>query len=290
MTPAAAIPVPAAQDFDPWAVRAVRIAATRPETPGVTTYSLEFVDADAAGPPEFRPGQFNMLYLPAIGESAISLSALPRPDGRLIHTVRTAGNVTRALAGLGVGGTFGLRGPFGVGWPVQECRGRDVVLVAGGLGLAPLRPLIELILKEPDDFGRLTILCGARSREHLLYREQYAAWSDRGARVEVTVDRATPGWDGHVGVVTLLLDRTPLPRPRETVALLCGPDVMMEYALRSARGRGVPGERIWLNMERNMNCAIGLCGHCQFGPQFLCKDGPVLRSDRLAPFLPVKDL
>ena len=293
--PAPAAPAPAAtpapaQDANPWAVRTVQIAETRPETPGVTTYSLAFVNADATGPGVFEPGQFNMLYLPAIGEAAISLSSLPQADGRLVHTVRTAGNVTGALAALGPGDTFGLRGPFGTGWPVVECRGRDVVLVAGGLGLAPLRPLIELILKEPDDFGQLTILCGARSQEHLLYRDQYAAWSDGGARVEVTVDRATPGWSGHVGVVPLLLDRTPLPRPRETTVLLCGPDVMMQYALRSARDRGVAPERIWLNMERNMNCAIGLCGHCQFGPQFLCKDGPVLRSDRLAPFLPVKDL
>jgi NAD(P)H-flavin reductase len=274
---------------DPWQAFPVTIVRVTPETPGVATYDLELCDPAVASVYQCRPGQFNMLYLPGIGESAISISALPE-GGRIPHTVRVAGNVTGALARLGEGGHLGLRGPFGRGWPLDECAGRDVVIVAGGIGLAPLRPVIHAVLAEPERYGRLTVLCGARSPEHLLYQHEHSRWLAGGAAVETTVDRWAPGWTGHVGVVPLLVDRMDLPDPRNSVLLVCGPDVMMWYTVQSALKRGLAPEQIWLTLERNMNCAIGLCGHCQFGPAFICKDGPVLRYDALAPLLRVKDL
>ena len=275
---------------NPWQAATVRIAGIDEEIPGVATYHLEFVDLAVGRSYQCQPGQFNMLYLPGIGESAISVSGPASAQGRWPHTVRVAGNVTGALSKLGRDGQLGLRGPFGSGWPMEECAGRDVVLVAGGIGLAPVRPVIEAILAQPQLHGQLTLLCGARSPEQLLYPSQYDSWRRAGARVETTVDRAMTSWRGNVGVVPLLIDRLSLPNPAGTVFFVCGPDVMMWYAVKSARQLGVPPENIWLNMERNMNCAVGLCGHCQYGPAFICKDGPVLRYDRMSPFLTVKDL
>lgn len=275
---------------NPWLAFSVQIMGITDETPGVSTYELEFTDTEVARNYRFQPGQFNMLYLPGVGEAAISLSGQSESGDRLRHTVRLAGNVTHSLAALGVGGRFGLRGPFGTPWPMEECRGRDVVAVAGGLGLAPLRPAIDAILNAPDEYGQLTILYGSRTPEHQLFEQVYPDWRQDGAVVNVTVDRSLPGWQGHVGVVPLLVDRMQLPDPENTVFLICGPDVMMNYTVSSALGRGVPAERIWINMERNMNCAVGLCGHCQYGPEFICKDGPVLRYDRVQPLLRVEDL
>ncbi len=268
---------------DPWRIFPARIAGVAAETPGVVTYELTLADTDA----DYRcaPGQFNLLYLPGVGEAAISVSGAP-----LRHTVRLAGAVTSALARLGRGGSLGLRGPFGTPWPLDACRGRHVVVAAGGIGLAPLRPVIETVLADPDGYGELSVLCGARSPEHLLYAAEYPQWRARGATVEVTVDRAPQGWRGHVGVLPLLVDRMPMPDPENTVLLICGPQVMMSYAVQSALRRGVPAQRLWLNLERHMNCGVGLCGHCQLGPLFLCKDGPVARYDAIAPFLEVHDL
>lgn len=275
---------------DPWLSYPVEITGLREETPGVATYNLQFHDKNVAETYRFRPGQFNMLYLPGIGEAAISISSDPERNDGLLHTIRTAGNVTRALARLGEGGSLGLRGPFGSSWPLDDYAGWDLVIVAGGIGLAPLRPVIYRALAERDTFGRITLLCGARSPENLLYQQEYESWKQRGAIVDVTVDRSVPGWQGHVGVVPLLLDRVRLERPEKTAVFICGPEVMMWYTARSAREKGIAAGSIWINMERNMNCAVGLCGHCQFGPAFICKDGPILRFDTLAPFLRVKDL
>jgi NAD(P)H-flavin reductase len=164
------------------------------------------------------------------------------------------------------------------------------VVVAGGIGLAPLRPVIDQVLAQPHEYHQLTVLCGARSPEFLLYRQQYPQWRSCGAVVQATVDRSANGWMGHVGVVPLLVDRMELPEPENAVLLICGPEVMMSYTVKSALQRGIRPDQIWLNLERNMNCAIGLCGHCQFGPQFVCKDGPILRYDVLEPLLKVHDL
>jgi NAD(P)H-flavin reductase len=231
-----------------------------------------------------------MLYLPGAGEAAISLSGDPASCDRLAHTIRTAGNVTRGLAAMQPGETLGMRGPFGSSWPIEECIGRDVVLVAGGIGLPPLRPLIYRLLDERRQYGRLNLLYGARSPDTRLYTSQYESWSDRGLTVQATVDRSQPGYQGNVGVVPLLLERLRTFDPRTAVLFICGPEVMMRYAARAAFERGMSPSQIWVSTERNMQCAIGLCGHCQLGPAFICKDGPVFRYDRIAPYLKVEGL
>ncbi|RMG35765.1 MAG: Ni/Fe hydrogenase subunit gamma [Planctomycetota bacterium] len=284
-----AIATPARCVTDPWKSFPARIARIRPEVPGVATFELVFEDAAVQRDFVFLPGQFNMLYVPGVGESAISISGDPVDRSCVPHTVREAGNVTHALSRLRPGATIGVRGPFGSSWPLEECRGCDVVVVAGGIGLAPLRPAVHELLRREGD-GTLTLLYGARVPSGLLYRDQFDQWRAQGCDVRLTVDRAEPGWSGEVGVVTLLLDRLPIPRPERTVLLTCGPEVMMWYTVQSALRRGIAVERIYVSLERNMNCAVGLCGHCQLGPEFICKDGPVLRFDRVSPFLKVHDL
>lgn len=274
----------------PWVSDTVRIAGIRPEIADVATYDLEFVDPRRGAAYHFLPGQFNMLYLPGVGEVAISISADPASTQPLAHTIRTAGVVTKALSQLGCGATLGLRGPFGTPWPVEEARGHDLVLVAGGIGLAPLRPVICEIHRHRDAYGRVTILHGARTPAGLLFPGEFETWRQRDIVIDTTVDRTVAGWSGHVGVVTLLLDRLELPHSRGTALFACGPEVMMHYTAQSALARGVPAEKIWLSTERNMQCAIGLCGHCQFGPVFVCKEGPVFEYSRIAPFLMVEGL
>jgi NAD(P)H-flavin reductase len=282
--------VTACNPADPWLALPAVIDDVLPETPGVATYRLRLAQREIAAQYRFRPGQFNMLYLPGVGEVAISISGDPADSSCLPHTIRQAGTVTQALARLGPKATIGLRGPFGTSWPMERCAGKDVVLVAGGIGLAPLRPVVYELLANRRRFGAVSLIYGARTADDLLYTRQFDDWTAKGLAVETTVDRANVDWKGRVGVVTLLLERLALPRPDETVLLACGPEVMMWYAAQTARARGIDPANIWMSLERNMNCAVGLCGHCQFGPEFICKDGPVFRYDRVAPFLKVESL
>jgi NAD(P)H-flavin reductase len=284
---ASGLSLPAA---NPWLSHAVMIRSIEPEVGGVATYHLEFHDDRVAAGYQVLPGQFNMLYLPGIGEIPISVSGEDATRKTWAHTIRVAGNVTRALAELGTGACLGLRGPYGSSWPVNDCAGRDVVLVAGGIGLAPLRPAIRYLLNARQRYGRLTLLYGARTPDTLLYQSEFDAWTDQGLHVVTTVDRSTPGWLGNVGVVTLLLDRLRPLVAEQSAMLVCGPDVMMRYVVRSALARGIGSRQIWLSLERNMQCAVGLCGHCQLGPEFVCKDGPVFRHDVIAPYLGVEAL
>ena len=276
--------------FDPWRTHAVRVARMTPEVPGVFTCDLVFQDPAVAEEYSFAPGQFNMLYLPGLGEIAISISGDPDQRDSISHTIREAGNVTRALAELPVGSSLGLRGPFGSHWPTEDGVGRDVVLVAGGIGLAPLRPAICHLLAHRELYGELNLIIGAREPSGLLYATEYDAWHDQGLNVHVTVDRANSYWHGAIGMVTNVLDRLWLRQPENTLMMTCGPEVMMWYAVQMAIRRGLSPESLYVSLERNMNCAIGLCGHCQFGPQFLCKDGPIFRYDRVASILLVDDL
>jgi len=275
---------------NPWQARCAVIESVTAETPGVATYRLRFRDPQDAQRYRFRPGQFNMLYIPGVGEIAISLSAAPQIGGAGDHTIRVVGNVTRRLAALAPGETLGVRGAFGVGWPVADLRGADVVIVAGGIGLAPLRSLIYDLISQRSAFGRISVLHGARTPDELLYSREYPSWEAAGVTVQTTVDRARPDWSGCVGVVTMLVDRLPLPNVPATALLMCGPEVMMKYVARGAIARGVSTARIWCALERNMQCAVGLCGHCQLGPEFICKDGPVFRYDRVASLLSVERL
>ncbi len=283
-------PAATAHPHNPWLAHAVRIAHTETAAPGVFTCDLVFEDPLTAAEYSFSPGQFNMLYLPGLGEIAISISSDPDQRDSISHTIREAGNVTRALAQLPVGTSLGLRGPFGSSWPTEDCVGRDVVLVAGGIGLAPLRPAVCHLLANRERYGELNLIIGAREPFGLLYPLEYDAWRAHGLNVHVTVDRANSDWHGAIGMVTNVLDRLWLRHAENTLLMTCGPEVMMWYSVQMAISRGLNPKSLYVSLERNMNCAIGLCGHCQFGPQFLCKDGPIFRYDRVASILKVDDL
>ena len=264
---------------------AYRVTDRRQETGDAWTLRLE-ADADAA--PRFAPGQFSMLYVLGSGEVPISISAIPDGGATLVHTVRAVGAVTRTLCAARPGTAVGVRGPFGRGWPLELAEGRDVVVVAGGLGLAPLRPVVHELIARRERFGRVALLYGGRSPADLLYRDEYEAW--RGAiDVELIVDAPAEGWDGRVGVVTRLIRRADFD-PANTLAMACGPEVMMRFAAAALRERGVAGADIWLSLERSMKCATGHCGHCQLGPLFVCKDGPVVRHDRVERLMGVSEL
>jgi NAD(P)H-flavin reductase len=271
-----------------WLPHVVTIRDIKAETPGVDTYGLDFVDPDLAATYRFLPGQFNMLYLPGIGEAAISISSDPEAGNTLLHTVRAAGNVTQALARKRPGDQIALRGPFGSSWPMVEARGQDVVIACGGIGLAPLRPAIYHIVRHRADYGRVILLYGARTPGDLLYSAEYDSWRKAGIEVEVTVDIGADDWRGNIGVVPVLFYRLRL-TPNSTRVLTCGPEVMIHFVIFEALARRIPSAHIHLSMERNMNCAVGLCGHCQFGPVFVCKDGPVFTYERLQPYLNVED-
>jgi NAD(P)H-flavin reductase len=237
----------------------------------------------------FRPGQFNMLYVHGLGEVPISISGDPAHPERLIHTIRAVGTVTRIMDGLRAGDVLGVRGPYGSAWPIAEARGRDVVVIAGGLGLAPLRPVILEVLANRASYGRVTILVGARSPADLLYRREVESWRGRfDVRLEAIVDRAGRDWFGSVGVVTQLLDVVAV--DSDDAVFVCGPEIMMGFAVRELEKRRVQRDSIWISMERSMKCGIGLCGHCQLAGSFVCKDGPVYRFDRIAPYLQVREL
>ena len=269
-----------------WIPRRYRVAAVRPELPD--TVSLE-LDPESGESPAFEPGQFNMLYAFGLGEAAISLSGDPADRARLVHTVRAVGPVSRALAGLAVGASVGVRGPFGRGWPTATARGHDLIVVAGGLGLAPLRPVLLRVLADRACYGRVVVLVGMRTPREILYRAALDDWAGRAdLEVEVTVDRGDADWRGHVGVVTSLIAQLALD-PRNAVAFVCGPELMMRHGAAGLIGAGLESEQIFVSMERNMKCAIGLCGHCQFGPAFVCKDGPVLRFDRVGRALAIRE-
>jgi NAD(P)H-flavin reductase len=215
-----------------------------------------------------------MLYLPGVGEAAVSVSSDPEEPETLRHTVRVVGNVTQALARLQVGDKLGVRGPFGTAWPVEQYHGKDVVLVAGGLGLAPLRPVVYHLIRQRADYGRVKLLYGARTPDDLLFAGEYDLWRTHGIEVQVAVNFASADWKGTVGTVMPLLAGASFD-PARTGLFTCGPEVMMRFVAAAATERGLPGLDVIVSLERNMNCAVGLCGHCQFGPAFVCKDGPV---------------
>ena len=231
-----------------------------------------------------------MLTAFGIGEVPISLSGDAARPGRLVHTIRGVGAVSTALVGLRPGDAVGLRGPFGVGWPMEEAVGKDVIVVAGGLGLAPLRPALYHLFTQRARFGEVTLLYGTRSPDDILFRHEIESWRRRlDVDIEVTVDHALADWHGHVGVVPWLIPHASFD-PEESVALVCGPEVMMRFTIAALRDAGLGEDAIYLSMERNMKCAVGLCGHCQFGPVFVCRDGPVFRYDRVRDLLALKEL
>ncbi|MGE5251716.1 MAG: FAD/NAD(P)-binding protein [Bacteroidota bacterium] len=264
------------------------VTGIKREAQGVSTYSLQFRKPGLRSLYSFQPGQFNMVYIPGFGEAAISISSDSEDPGGFAHTIRFVGRVTRAIARLDVGDVIGIRGPFGTAWPMQEVQRRDVVIAAGGIGLAPLRPSIYYIMNHRERFGDVHLVYGARTPADLLYPSEYEQWEQAGIHVHVTVDRADDTWQGHVGVVPMLFYRFRVDAPN-SVVLACGPEIMIRFVVYEGLARRVPPENIYLSLERNMKCGQGSCGHCQLGPYFICKDGPVFRFDALQPYFNVEE-
>ena len=272
--------------IDPMRPEFYRVQRVRKDTHDTWTLELEAPEQRALS---FAPGQFNMLYAFGAGEVPISISGDPAQPQVLTHTTRAVGAVTRAITASKRGDMLGVRGPFGSSWPVDACVGKDVVLVAGGIGLAPLRPVIYQLLAQRQLYGNIVLLYGARSPADMLYPRQMAQWRARfDVSVEITVDQAAADWRGHVGVVTKLIPTAGFD-PFDAVAMICGPEVMMRFTIAALQQRGLNTDHIYVSMERNMKCAIGFCGHCQFGPSFICKDGPVMRYDHIAPWFGIRE-
>jgi NAD(P)H-flavin reductase len=264
------------------------------ETRDTFTSALKINSREIQRAYRFIPGQFNMLYVPGVGEVPISISSSPL-DHDLMHTVRVAGEVTTVLSGLRAGDVIGMRGPFGRGWPLEEAEDFDLLIVAGGIGIAPLRSVARHILKthaskKRDAHPRRMLLYGAKTPKDIVFRDEFPRYRDL-VEVLLTVDRADPEeyWRGETGLVTKLFDRLSID-PLCTIVFMCGPEIMMQTSVRELIVRGVPEERIFISLERNMNCGVGLCGHCFFGPKFVCKDGPVFRFSEIGGIMGIKEL
>jgi NAD(P)H-flavin reductase len=246
-----------------------------PETDGVSTIHLKFTDQTVQNHYLFEPGQFNMIYIPGYGEAAISMSSdLEAAHGLLVHTIRHIGNVTRAASRLKVGDIVGIRGPFGSSWPLQLMEGMDVVIACGGIGLPPLRGAIYRIIRNREKYGKVTLLYGARTPSELMYPTEYESWQKADIEMQLTVDRGDDKWTGRVGVVPMWFYHFRVD-PHKTAVLSCGPEIMMRFVIYEALARRIPSNHIFISLERNMKCGQGSCGHCQQGPFFICKDGPV---------------
>jgi len=246
------------------------ITDIKSETGDVKTYGIS-VDGTLYNP---KPGQFNMLGYPGVGEAPISFSSI-FSDNKFEHTVRTVGRVTRFIEKFKEGDEIFVRGPYGTSWPLNKSVGGDIILIAGGLGLAPIRPVIRKILGERGSFGRVTLIYGARSPAEMLFRDEIKVWR-KAIEVLLTVDEVPSDntWDYHIGLVTELLDDT-ASVPERTVALICGPEIMMRFVSRGLFLKGFLPSRVYVSLERRMKCGIGQCGHCQHGSVFVCKDGPI---------------
>lgn len=276
--------------MDTWMPAPARIVEVRDENFNTRTFTTEFVDEGIREMYRFAPGQFNMLYVPGVGEAAFSVSSDPSTPMRLDHTIRRVGSVTRNLWHRDTGDVVGLRGPFGRGWPLDEMKNKHVVIVAGGIGIAPLRPVIYWLLQNPGYCKRLMLLYGCRTPEDRVYARELEEWRETQAvEVLVTVDNATDEWAGPVGVVTDLLQRIKV-AAQETIVLVCGPKVLNRAAAWNFLQLHVPPAQVFVNLERNMNCGFARCGHCQYGGKFVCSDGPVFRFADIANIFAKEDM
>jgi NAD(P)H-flavin reductase len=271
--------------MNPYLPREAEIVGRTQESPNTFSLDLRLTDGQ---PYDFAPGQFNMLYLYGAGEVPISIVADAQDSGLLTHTIRALGRITYGMAQLQVGDRIGLRGPYGRGWPMQRAEGRDVVVVTGGLGCAPSVSIVHYILARRERFGHLCILQGVKHTDDLIWRDQYDAWGQLpDVQILLAADVAEAGWRGHVGLVTALIHQLQL-EPAQTVAMLCGPEAMMITAADSLHRLGLAPGDIYLSMERNMQCAVGHCGHCQIGADFVCRDGPVFAWPEISELLGVR--
>ena len=270
---------------NPYLIHPAEIIEKKQESPTIVTFRLQLTDSTVRDRYRFEAGQFNMLYVFGVGEVAISIVSDPEEPELLDHTIRIVGRVTNVLGNLGIGDSLGVRGPFGVGWPMEEAKRKDVLIVTGGLGCAPVVGAIEYMFRRREEYGALTILHGVKTPHDLLYRERYDAWRHQPrTKVLLTSDEPGKTWHNHVGVVTELFDQLELDTDN-TLVMMCGPEIMMQIACHSLTHKGLRPDSMYVSLERHMECGIGLCGHCQLGPFFVCKDGPVMRLDRLMPYL-----
>ncbi len=275
------------QKGDPMLPRPFRVMGVRKELADTFTMELK---PENGGAFFFKPGQFNMLYVFGVGEIPISISGDASKTSVLVHTTRSVGKVSSAINALKAGDTVGVRGPFGTDWPVAKEEGMDLLFVAGGVGLAPLRPAIYHAMNNRKKYGVVTVLCGARTPEDMLFMNEVKGWRARlDMEVRLTVDRATDCWKGCTGVVPKLITKGSFD-PAKTAAFVCGPEIMMHFTAKALLENGLPPEKLYLSMERNMKCGVGLCGHCQWGADFVCKDGPVYSYDKIASALSIKEL
>jgi NAD(P)H-flavin reductase len=265
--------------------RPFRVVRRSPETSDTWTLVLEPADGL---PLEFAPGQFTMVYAFGVGEVPVSICG--ERGGPLVHTVRDVGAVSGAICRSKPGAVLGIRGPFGRGWPAEEAEGADVVIVAGGIGLPPLRPALYECLRRRSEYGDVVLLYGSRTPADLVYKREVERWRSRfDVEVDVTVDRGEEGWRGNVGVVPKLVAGARFD-PASAVAMVCGPEIMMRFAAEALLERGVRADRVYVSMERHMDCGVGHCGHCQLGPTLICRDGPVYRWDEILPLTEVREL
>ncbi len=267
--------------------RPFEVRSRREEAGDCVTLDLAPLDGEAVA---FEAGQFTMLYVHGIGEVAISISGDPAESGSLVHTIRPVGAISQALCGLAEGERVGVRGPMGNAWPLERAAGKHLMIIGGGLGLAPVRPIIYWALANRERLASIDIVYGARAPDQILFARQLLGLSAAdGVRVGITVDLADQDWSGQVGIVTDLIP--PMLRdPAETVAMMCGPEIMMRFTAQALAGADVPAEDIYLSMERNMKCGIGWCGHCQLGPHLICRDGPVFAYPAVRDLMSVWEL
>ncbi|HER45516.1 MAG TPA: hypothetical protein ENO12_01720 [Thermoplasmatales archaeon] len=256
------------------------------ESSNTNTYTLAFVDKEKQKNFTAVPGQFMMIGIFGVGEAALSISKIEE-DGSFSTTVRNVGNVTNAIFRLKEGETLGMRGPYGTGWPLQELKGKDILIVAGGIGLPPLRGVIDIVQKNRKNYGHLEVIYGARTPEDMVFKYEFGAWHQiKNCRFDLTVDSVSPGsqWECKIGLVTSCFPAMKT-RNKNSIALICGPEIMMRYAAKCLETIGFKDNQIYVSLERRMKCGIGKCGHCQIGPKYVCKDGPVFSYDEIRPLI-----
>lgn len=270
---------------NPFLIHPSTIVEKTQESPDIVSFRLQFEDPEIRKTYRFQAGQFNMLYVFGVGEVAISIVSDPDEPQFLDHTIRVVGRATNVIGQMAIGDSLGIRGPFGQGWPMNEAKGKDVLVVTGGLGCAPVVGAIEYMFRRREEYGAIKIIHGVKTPHDLLFRERFDQWRQH-PNTEVLLASDEPGktWHYHVGVVTELFDQVEV-NPEKTIVMMCGPEIMMRVAVNMLSHRGLRPDGMYVSLERHMECGIGLCGHCQLGPFFLCKDGPVMRLDKILPFL-----
>lgn len=262
------------------------IEKVKDQTHDTKTFTIRITEDEQGSKFQFKPGQFNMVSLPGYGEAPISISSAPYVKDTFDHTIRFVGSLTNILAKMKEGEPLGIRGPFGSSWPIEEAEGKNVILVAGGIGLAPLRPMIMEMFHRRSSFGKIQILYGARNPQEMLFTDEFEEWKKQpDTELHLTVDNVPEGqkWEHSVGVVTRLYDVAVL-NPINTLVVTCGPEIMMRFACKTLLKMGFFAPQIYLSMERRMKCGVGKCGHCQLGPTFVCKHGPVFTYDKAMEF------